>query len=517
MKTVYIAYTFPPKSTGSAPMNLRVTRLLVDSGVEPTVITPRNPGGLPRDLSLEEMLPEEVRVVRRGGSGLSHAGLVPASVRRVGGKLLRRLIYITYAFPPVSTGSAARHIKVTRLLVRMGWTPTVITPRNPGGLPRDLSLEEMLPEEVRVVRKGRAGGGGNGGEKGEGRPSRLRGALRRFVLETLIQPDRFAVWVPCAVDAAMKEARATPTDLIITLGPPHSVHLAGMICSVLLKKPWVAYFGDLWLLDGNVDWASASPARRFWNRLLERWVVKRAHGIITTTEGSSGYFAKRYPGICPPVATLWNGVTREEAAAAWNPEPPPTLAGEMMITYTGFFMGNQSPEYFLRGMKLFLEKYPLRRVMLRIVGDLGSYAGLPERMGLSGSVELPGKVPFREVAAWQRSSHLLLVLLSPQDGSELKNPAKTVECLLARRPVLAVAAEGDLTGLIRELNAGYTAGHDADSVCAALESAWDEMSRGEFRVIEGPDALRGTVLDMEERGERMVQFLEETASRSARA
>lgn len=428
-----------------------------------------------------------------------------------------RALYISYTYPPVSTGSAARHIRITRLLTRKGWRPTVITPGNPGGLPVDPSLEEMVPEGVRVVRRGRAGGGGNVGEKGEGRPSRLRGALRRFVLETLIQPDRYAVWAPCAVVAAMREARSSGTDLIISLGPPHSVHLAGMICSALLKKPWVAYFGDLWLMDGNVDWASASPARRFWNRVLERLVVKRAHGIITTTEGSSGYFTSSYPGTCPPVATLWNGVTREEAAAAWNPEPPQALAGEMLITYTGFFMGNQSPEYFLQGMKLFQEKHPGRRVRLRIVGDLGAYSGLPERMGLSGSVELPGKVPFREVAAWQRSSHLLLVLLSPQEGSELKNPAKTVECLLARRPVLAVAAGGDLTGLVRELNAGYTAGHDADSVCAALESAWDEMSRGEFRVIRGPEALRGTVLDMDERGGRMVQFLEETASRSARA
>jgi hypothetical protein len=428
-----------------------------------------------------------------------------------------RALYVSYTFPPVSTGSAARHIKITRLLAGMGWIPTVITPGNPRGLPVDPSLEGMLHEGVKVVRRGRAGGGGTGVKAGEAGPFRLRGALRRFVLETLIQPDRYAVWVPCAVDAALREARSSGTDLIITLGPPHSVHLAGMICSALLKKPWVAYFGDLWLMDGNVDWASASPARRFWNRLLERRVVKRAHGIITTTEGSSEYFTSAYPGICPPVATLWNGVTREEAAAAWNPEPPPALAGEMLITYTGFFMGNQSPEYFLRGMKLFLERHPDRRTRLRIVGDLGAYGGLPERMGLSGSVELPGKVPFREVQAWQRSSHLLLVLLSPQEGSELKNPAKTVECLLARRPVLAVAAGGDLTRLIRGLNAGYTAGHDAGSVCAALESAWDEMSRGEFRVIRGPEALRGTVLDMEERGSRMVQFLEETASRSARA
>jgi hypothetical protein len=431
---------------------------------------------------------------------------------------MRKLVYLAYTFPPVSTGSAPMNLKLARLFLANGWAPHVITPGVASGLPLDPSLDGLLPEEVQVVRTGRRrvrsigkAMAGTGTQSARKRfPGRLRDRLRRFILEVLLQPDRHVTWFPTAVTTGVREVLRSKAEIIVSLGPPHSVHLAGLACSLLTGRPWVAYFGDLWVRDGYIDWESLPSSRIYWSGVMEGLVVRSADGIITTTDGSSGYFTEIYGSDCPPVCTLWNGVSRAERQAFWNPAGVPPLGEELVITYTGFFMGNQSPEYFLLGLRLFLDRHPGRKVRFRIVGEMGVHSGLPRAMGLTDSVDIVGKVPFSEVRSWQLRSHLLLILLPPQPGNELKNAAKTAEYLLARRPVLAVAAEGDMTGLIRRLDAGYTAGHDAGSICSALEQAYEDLGSGRHKVLGDPGDLDG-VMDMDGNGRDMVRFLESLA------
>jgi len=424
---------------------------------------------------------------------------------------MKNLVYIAYTFPPVSTGSAPMNLKVTSLLVNHGWIPTVVTPQHAGGLPMDESLLDLLPEEVRVIRDGRVRVGSlkaSGGSITQEKRFRVPGRLRHFILKVLLQPDRYVAWAPRAIRASLKAIRESNADLIVTLGPPHSVHLVGLVCSALTGRPWVAYFGDLWVYDGYVNRDGEPRARRFWTGTMERWVVRAADGIVTTTDGSSEYFRKTYGTLCPPVQTLWNGATREETETLWSTQPPPALGNEMVVTYAGYLMGNQTPLYFMQGMKLFMQRHPERRIRFRVVGDPGGYTGLPGELGISEHVEWIGRVPFTSVREWQDLSHLLLILMPPQPGNELKNASKTVECLLARRPILALSREGDMTSLIRRMNAGYVSGHDAEGICHALETAWEEMSRGELRVLPSPDVLLGTEMDMEAGAFGLVQFLE---------
>ncbi|OPL19192.1 MAG: hypothetical protein AVO35_12125 [Candidatus Aegiribacteria sp. MLS_C] len=423
---------------------------------------------------------------------------------------MRRLVFVAYTFPPVSTGSAPMNLRLADILVRNGWMPSVVTAERTGSMPRDPSLLELLPKEVRVIRTGGTAARGSG--QAAGRGGTVTGAggrrgLRKFVLETLLQPDRYVTWLPGAVPATLAEIDRVGADLIVTLGPPHSVHLTGMICSFLSGRPWVAYFGDLWALDGYVDWKNTSWVRRRLTPLMERAVVSGADGIITTTEGSSDYFRKTYDHECPPVQTLWNGVPLEEREMRWNRSGTRVPEDDIVITYTGFFMGLQTPEYFLRGFRLFVNRHPESRLRFRVVGDFGAFSDLPGELGLTDRVDILGTVPFAEVRELQLDSDVLLLILPPQPGNELKNPSKTVEYLLARRPVLAVAPEGDLTGLIEKLGAGYTASHDPESVCSAIEEIHRDLAAGRHRILGDPSDLDGE-MDMDAGGRRIAAFLD---------
>lgn len=427
---------------------------------------------------------------------------------------MRRLIYLARTFPPVSTGSAPMNLRITALLVRNGWTPIVITPHPSGDLPLDPSLEELVDPGVRIVRSGRKRNRSRTGPsaltaESRGRSS-LRQLLRSFVLTILLQPDRYITWLPLAVTASVREILRSDAELIVTLGPPHSVHIAGLISSLITGRKWVALFGDLWARDGLINWNELPPSRRFWSKTMESMVVRNADGLVTTTCGSSNYFRVAYGTSCPPVATLWNGLTRGELDRLWKDSPQIPLENGLIITYTGFFMGNQSPEYFLRGMRMFLDRHPDRRVVLRIVGDLGKYSDLPEELQLGENVEITGIVPFLEVSEWQSNTHLLLLLLPPQPGNELKNPAKTVEYLVARRPILSVAPDGDMKNLLERLGVSYNADHSPESVCSALEKAYEDIENGKQRVLNNPEDLTGE-MDMEAGVRALANFLERIA------
>ncbi|MBN2586630.1 MAG: hypothetical protein JXR55_04980, partial [Candidatus Fermentibacteraceae bacterium] len=208
--------------------------------------------------------------------------------------------------------------------------------------------------------------------------------------------------------------------------------------------------------------------------------------------------------------TLWNGVTLAERERTWNSRGVREPEDDIVITYTGFFMGNQTPEHFLHGLRLFLDRHPESRLRFRMVGDFGAFRHLPDELGLTNHIDVLGTVPFTEVRRYQLDSDILLLMLPPQPGNELKNPSKTVEYLLARRPVLAVAPEGDLTSLIDRLGAGYTASHDPESVSSAIEDIHRDMAAGRHRILGEPSDLDGE-MDMDSGGREMVAFLDRVA------
>src|SRR5260370_29835694 len=76
----------------------------------------------------------------------------------------RKLLLVTFDFPPRRTSGVYRPIALTRYLVANGWHSTVLTvvsrARLSGRNPEDASLLDKLPREVTVVRTGYISVGG---------------------------------------------------------------------------------------------------------------------------------------------------------------------------------------------------------------------------------------------------------------------------------------------------------------------------------------------------------------------
>lgn len=63
----------------------------------------------------------------------------------------RRLLLVTYYWPPSGGPGVQRWLKMVKYLVRLGWEVTVYTPSNPEFSEKDPSLLKDVPDGVRIL------------------------------------------------------------------------------------------------------------------------------------------------------------------------------------------------------------------------------------------------------------------------------------------------------------------------------------------------------------------------------
>ena len=67
--------------------------------------------------------------------------------------MLKRLLIITYYWPPTGGSGVQRWVKFSKYLPEFGWQPVVYTPENPEQLARDESLLKDIPACGRSSRR----------------------------------------------------------------------------------------------------------------------------------------------------------------------------------------------------------------------------------------------------------------------------------------------------------------------------------------------------------------------------
>ena len=64
----------------------------------------------------------------------------------------KKLLIVTYYWPPTGGSGVQRWLKFVKYLTRLGWEPIVFTPENPLSTVNDTSLQNEVPNSVEVIR-----------------------------------------------------------------------------------------------------------------------------------------------------------------------------------------------------------------------------------------------------------------------------------------------------------------------------------------------------------------------------
>lgn len=208
----------------------------------------------------------------------------------------KKLLIITYYWPPSGGSGVQRWLKFVKYLPSFGWQPLVFTPENPSFEIRDDTLMKDVPPQAEVIRfpiwepytvfstisklaskkpvsqidlvaTGR---------------KNLFQRITSWIRGNIFIPDARVFWVKPAVKFLEDFLVANEITTIITTGPPHSLHLIGL--KLKTKNPslkWIADFRDPWSEWDLLDTLSLTGWARKKHQNLERKVLTHADRVIT--------------------------------------------------------------------------------------------------------------------------------------------------------------------------------------------------------------------------------------------
>ena len=172
---------------------------------------------------------------------------------------MKRALVITYYWPPTGGSGVQRWLKFAELLPRFGWEPVIYTPENPEQLVVDESLLDEIPAGTEIIKthitepygiyRKFTGGKGIAKEVNIVSASADKSPVQRlsmFVRGNFFVPDPRCLWIRPSVRFLKRYIKEHPIDVIISTGPPNSMHLIGRNLKRETGLPWIADFRDPW-------------------------------------------------------------------------------------------------------------------------------------------------------------------------------------------------------------------------------------------------------------------------------
>lgn len=371
----------------------------------------------------------------------------------------KKVLVITYYFPPSGGAGVQRWLKMLRYLPENGLDPVVLAP-DPAmaSYPqRDESLLNDVPEGLRVettptfealtLVKRALGEKAlpHSGFSDSSRPS-FGKRLARFARGNFFLPDARRGWNRYAFRKAAELIEREGIEAFITTSPPHSTQLVG---SALKRRfpslKWIADLRDPWTDIYYAERLYPTRLAKALNRRMEAGVVRSADAVWTTCESTRRTLALRYPEVAARLSVLTNGYDERDFAEA----APVTLP---YITYIGTLTDPSDLDAFWPALRA-------TSFRLRFAGEAAVAGRVPS--DLAGRVETLPRVPHAEAVRLMRSSAVLLLVTPRVAEGGAVVPGKLFEYLAAGRPVLAIGdPSSDAAGMVVKAGAGLAAAYD---------------------------------------------------------
>ena len=408
---------------------------------------------------------------------------------------MKRVLVIAYYWPPSGGSGVQRWVKFCKYLPQEGWQPVVFAPENADYPSLDPSLEADLPKDLEVLR-GRIWepyaayrkllGGKNAStqvtEISSGKKT-WKQRLSLWIRANLFVPDPRVGWVKPSVKTLKAYLTEHPVDVIVTTGPPHSVHLIGLQLHKALGTPWIPDFRDPW---SRMYYLKYLPmTEKTWNKLRrqEQTVLDSCSTVLTCTPLVQEEFQAQ---THTPVACITNGFDEADFAERLLPR----WDGHFNITHTGLFAADGNPLALWKVLGILAASEPGFRedLRIRLVGKVDKeILESIKAAGLSANVVALGPQNHATAILEQRAATILLLPMRNDAQYRPILPGKLFEYLAARRPILGIGQEdGAMARVLFSAKAGITADwEDTAPMRAFLANAWRQHCEGGVPATNG--------------------------------
>ncbi len=362
-----------------------------------------------------------------------------------------------------------RWVKFTKYLGDFGWEPVIYTPLNPEAQETDSSLLKDIPDNLEIIKTKitepygiykRLTGRKQTDKLGvammsDKKKAGLMSRISLWIRSNLFIPDPRMLWIRPSVRYLRNYLHEHPVDVIITSGPPHSMHLIGFHVHRNTGIKWVADFRDPWTnidfyhelkLTGVADW---------FHRKLEKKVLHSADQVLTVSPTMTKEFLEMG---AKNVVTITNGFDSEPL-----PESMPDEE-KFILLHLGSLPSSRNPE------SLWIALSDLVRTNFSFASKL--------RINLTGKIDLKVSesirknnlesfvvwkdfVPHKETGVLLGDASVLLLVINNTPNAKGILTNKFFEYLSSRRSILAIGpVDGDAAFILKETGAGEIFDYD---------------------------------------------------------
>lgn len=415
---------------------------------------------------------------------------------------MRKVLVITYYWPPAGGGGVQRWLKFAKYLPEFGWQPVVYAPEGADYPIVDETLEAEVPSGIQVVRRPileprRLYGlvAGNRRRSSEEADEVFhRDASERtwkqnaavWLRGNLLIPDARVTWVKPSIRFLVDYLSDHPVDAIVTTGPPHSMHLIGRGLKQRTGIPWVADFRDPWTEIEFFDDMRLTKRSEAQHRTLEQAVLEEANAVVTVSPTWGGRFESK----ARRVEVITNGFDEDDFAG-----PVEVDHTQFRITHVGSLSMDRNPEVLWQALRSLADERPefRNRLKIELIGrvDPGVLQSAEDH-GLGANLDTPGYVAHADsIAAMQRSAVLLLLINRNAANAPGRIPGKLFEYLAAGRPILLIGpTDGDAATILRKTGAGTAIEFDdVDRIVGAI-TTWHQNWTGRGTPSDWSSAVR---------------------------
>ena len=386
---------------------------------------------------------------------------------------MKRVLIITYYWPPTAGSGVQRWLKMSKYLPQYGWQPVIYTPSNPeAGMTDESLLKDICPEAEIIKRPimepyaifnaltGSRGAKKSGQKDGSGKQAGSRAVnpinavghksplmrLSLWIRANVFVPDPRCLWIRPSVRFLKKYLREHPVDAIVSTGPPHSMHLIARDLHRSTGIPWTADFRDPWTRIFYFKHLPLTRRSRKKYAAMELSVLHEADRVVAVTDNMVRDFLEElgaHENSCGKFHVIENGYDEEDFAGITAAELPEGFN----LVHTGLFSAEGNPRKLWKVLAELCRENPDfdRDLHLTFAGktDPEILAAIREA-GLERHLTDLGYVPHHEANSLQKAADLLLLPLREEPEAAGILTGKYFEYLAAGRPIAAFGPHGSV-------------------------------------------------------------------------
>jgi len=387
----------------------------------------------------------------------------------------KKILLITYYFPPSSAAGAHRLGNLTKMALEKGWKVDVLSIDEAGSNSPASTLNSQ--SDLQVFRIGHCL---NAQLNSKSQCSTALKNNRRFqavfwllVNKFLSKYNQVAIGLNLYIKACQHIQRSNPC-VVITSGPPFVLHKVGLkLKNKFTNLRWLADFRDPWVYPGDIQQITELSLRDKFRGTLER-----ADYISVVTQGHYEFLQKLYVGINKPVSTLILAPNGSELDLYKNvaTRPIPEQAqinighlGDITYTYRNpkALLGALAEVVPNHNTELALHFWAKITPYTRWNGE--SLDDMVRSYALGEHVKVHDFVPRSAALAYQRSLDVLVLYAMNQP---FQIPSKAYDYLMADKPLLVICEQASETYklLIEYTGVFFAHENSIESVVDPLES-----------------------------------------------